>query len=86
MNIKNIGNEVVFIGEIAILPGEDATVANSTAQSPIVEVLAKNGKVLLTKDKDAKVPAKKSVEAPKEVADKNATSAKKPKKSTAKSK
>lgn len=86
MYIKNAGNEVVFVGEIAIAPGEEVAIANTTAQSPMVQVLAKNGKLELTEDSAAKAKAKKAVEPPKEVADKDVKSAKKPKKSSAKSK
>ena len=55
MKIKNIGNKIVNIGAIAILPGEVTDkVANSYKNNPIIDTLKKMKFIAILNDKPAK--------------------------------
>ena len=54
MIIKNIGNELVFIGDILLNPGDKVSIANTIAHNPLVKVLAERGALQLLDGSSAK--------------------------------
>lgn len=43
MKIKNTSKKLIHIGNIPLMPGDEATVADSVGQTPAVQVLTKHG-------------------------------------------
>ena len=71
MIVKNIGNEIVFVGDISLMPGDETVIANTIAQNPLVQVLANNGSLLLTEGSaiKSKTPVEKKTDVSVENAD-----------------
>lgn len=56
MKIKNTSKKLIHIGTIPLMPGEETTVANTIAEAPSIQVLAKHGLLELTAEKKAAQP------------------------------
>lgn len=54
MIINNIGNEIVFVGDIPLSPGRSINVADVVAQNPMIQVLVEHGKLELINKNERK--------------------------------
>lgn len=72
MKIKNIGNKIIGIGDVTVLPGETQEVPVAYMSSPILEVYEKAGMAKITGRENVPKKTPKEIESEKQVAEKKA--------------